>query len=104
MGTEDLSVFNSSYLCLIPKKKTRWSPGDFRPINLCNVIYKILTKIVVNRLAAILLDIIEENQGGFIQGRGISCNAIIVFEILDSILKRIREREGQIITWLLNLT
>jgi hypothetical protein len=59
---------NSSFLALIPKEKGAVSFGRFRPISLCNTSYKILTKIIANRIKKILPAIIPENQGGFIKG------------------------------------
>lgn len=83
----DINEFNFTFLCVIPKVKSVSHPKDFRRISLCNVIYKILSKLLENRLAKVLSSITEENQGSFIQGRGTVCNAVIVLELIDSILK-----------------
>ena len=48
------SNINYTYICLIPKKKKSKVPGDFRLISLCNVIFKIITKTIANRLKLIL--------------------------------------------------
>lgn len=52
------------------------------------MIYKILSKILGNRLVVVLPVIIEENQGSFIKGRETTSNAIIVLEIIDLTLKK----------------
>ena len=44
---------NDTQIVLIPKKKVQ-SLGDLRPISLCNVIYKIVAKAMVNRLKQLL--------------------------------------------------
>ena len=59
---------NSAFLALIPKEKRASSFARFRPISLCNIRYKIITKVMANRLKGILPKLIPENQGGFIKG------------------------------------
>lgn len=58
---------------------------DFRPINLCIVIYKIVSKCIVNKLRPLLQDIISPHQSAFIPGRMITDNALIAFECLHAI-------------------
>lgn len=55
--------------------------SDFRPIGLCNTIYKLVIKVITNRLRPILGKIISPFQSSFIQGRGIEDNVILVKEI-----------------------
>jgi hypothetical protein len=62
---------NSSFLALIPKEKGAQSFARFHRISLCNTGYKIITKVIANRIKKVLPRIILENQGGFIQGRQI---------------------------------
>ena len=59
---------NSAFLALIPKEKKAHSFDRFRPISLCNIGYKLITKIIANRLNYILPHLIPENQGGFVKG------------------------------------
>jgi len=49
-----LQALNATFLTLIPKENKTTSPAHFRPIALCNVIYKLLTKIIATRLKPIL--------------------------------------------------
>jgi hypothetical protein len=75
---------NSAFLALIPKEKGATSFDRFRPISLCNIGYKIITKIMANQIKNILPSIIPENQGGFIKGRNIGDNIILVQEAIHS--------------------
>jgi hypothetical protein len=79
---------NSAFLALIPKEKGALSFDRFRSISLCNIGYKIITKVIANRLKGILPAIIPENQGGFIKGRHITDNIILVQEVIHSSMHR----------------
>lgn len=78
---------NSAFLALLPKEKGANNFSRFRPISLCNIGYKIITKVTANRLKCILPKIIPENHGGFIQGRQIVDNYILVQEAIHSSLR-----------------
>eukprot|EP00253_Pinus_taeda_P031873 PITA_31873 len=69
---------NSAFLTLIPKEKGANNFNRFRPISLCNTGYKLITKVIANRLKFILPKIIPENQGGFIHGRQIVDNFLLI--------------------------
>jgi exonuclease III len=86
---------NSSFLALIPKEKGAISFNRFRPISLCNTSYKILAKVIANRLKAALPLIVPENQGGFVQGRHIADNIILVQEAIHSSV--LRKEKGMVI-------
>jgi hypothetical protein len=58
---------NSSFLSLIPKETNPSSFNLFRPISLCNVSYKIISKIIANHLKPFLLALISPNKGGFVE-------------------------------------
>ena len=75
---------NSAFLALIPKEKGANNFSRFRPISLCNTGYKLVTKIIANRLKKILPAIIPENQGGFIKGKKILDNLVLVQEAIHS--------------------
>lgn len=58
---------------------------DYRPINLCNVIYKILAEVVSNRIIKVLPNIILPNEATFVKGRSIMDNAMIGLDIIHHI-------------------
>lgn len=78
---------NKTYVCLIPKIKNPEHITHYRPISLCNTIYKTITKIIVNRIRPHLDKIISPNQCSFIPGRRVVDKAIIVQEAIRSFQK-----------------
>ncbi|GAA0173765.1 hypothetical protein LIER_27313 [Lithospermum erythrorhizon] len=56
--------------------------SDFRPISLCNIVSKIIRRVMTNRLRSILMIIISESQSAFLLGRIISDNILIAHEVL----------------------
>jgi len=61
--------FNATFISLIPKQNAPKSLDEYRPISLCNCIYKIITKIIRRRLKGILSEFISQEQFGFLEGR-----------------------------------
>lgn len=64
-------------IVLIPKLEQPTRFKELRPISLCNVAYKVITKVVVQRLRPLLNDIISPLQNSFIPGHGTKDNAIL---------------------------
>ena len=75
---------NHTFVTLIPKVKNMEYVLEFRPISLCNVLYKIFSKVLANRLKRILPNIIIEHQSAFTKSRLISDNILVAFESLHS--------------------
>ncbi|KAL2240842.1 UNVERIFIED_CONTAM: Transposon TX1 uncharacterized protein [Sesamum indicum] len=76
-----LKQVNSTLLALIPKIHTPMSVSDFRPISCCNVLYKIIAKLLVQRLRVVLDKLISPSQAAFIPGRSIGDNIMLAQEL-----------------------
>lgn len=85
---------NHSLVCLIPKVKTPQTVADLRPISLCNVLVRILSKVMSNRLKLCLNSIVSDKQSAFIEGRLLTDNAMLAFEINHYMKRRTQGKQG----------
>ncbi|XP_074297173.1 uncharacterized protein LOC141627867 [Silene latifolia] len=86
--------FNKTFIVLIPKNDCTERVGDFRPISLCNVIMKVVTKCIANRLKGIMDDLVGPFQSAFVPNRSIADNIVIAQEILHVINHMNYGKEG----------
>lgn len=77
--------WNYTHLCLIPKTPDPRTISDLRPISLCSVMYKVISKIMAKRLAPVLQEIISPTQSAFVADRLMTDNITIAHEMLHSI-------------------
>ena len=77
-----LEVLNCTHIALIPKIQGLETLGNYRPISLCNTVYKVITKIIVARLRPYLDKLISPMQTAFVSGRKGIDNIIIAQEII----------------------
>ncbi|KAH1065548.1 hypothetical protein J1N35_030535 [Gossypium stocksii] len=77
-----LPAFNSTLVALVPKKLNSSCMKDFRPISCCSVIYKCITRILIDRLTSFLPKLNVGNQSAFIHGRNISHNILLAQEMV----------------------
>ncbi|KAL8148945.1 hypothetical protein AgCh_006084 [Apium graveolens] len=87
---------NFKNVVLILKKDNASCLKDLRPIALCNVLYKILAKVLSNRMKEVFPFIISENQSAFVKNRGITDNVLVVFQILHHMSCKKRGEEGEV--------
>lgn len=79
---------NATQIILLPKKEKSLTVEDFRPISLCNVIMKLITKVLANRLGEFLPAVISPNQSAFLKSRLITDNILIAQEACHFVKNR----------------
>jgi hypothetical protein len=94
-STSILKSLNATMITLIPKENEARTSDCYRPIDLCNVVYKIISKVIANRLKPILPTLISQEQAGFVEGRKIVDNIIHAHEIIHTL--KSQRRGGMII-------
>lgn len=77
--------WGSTSLVFIPKKPQPIKMNEFRPIALCNVLYKLLAKLLANKLRPTLTEIIDPSQSAFLPKKSIQDNILVAQELAHSI-------------------
>jgi hypothetical protein len=94
-----LQEHNHTHIALIPKQYGSHTVHHFRPIRLCNIVYKIITKILANKLKFMLLKIISPLQSAFVLSRNIQDNTILTMNFCTHSNTK-KENEGScFLTW-----
>jgi hypothetical protein len=75
---------NQTDICLIPKTTNPEFINQFRPISLCNTIYKVVSKVMLERLKEYIPMIVSPYQAGFVPGRSIHENIVVAQEMIHS--------------------
>lgn len=91
-GHMDIGI-NYTYLVFIPKITNSSTAGDYCQISLCNVVYKLVSKVLANRLKKIISFIILENHSTFIPGKLIFDNVIFASESLHIMGEKQKSKE-----------
>ncbi|RVW98717.1 Transposon TX1 uncharacterized 149 kDa protein [Vitis vinifera] len=83
-----LKSINNTFLVLIPKKGGPGDLGDFRPISLLGGLYKLLAKVLANRLKKVIDKVVSHDQNAFVTGRQILDASLIANEVIDNWKKK----------------
>ena len=85
---------NRTFITLIPKVKSPTKVSEYRPISLCNIIYKLVSKVIANKLKGVLPLIISEYQSAPQSNKAIFDNILVAFETLHHMKNQKKERKG----------
>jgi hypothetical protein len=94
-STSILKVLNATMITLIPKENEAKTSDRYKPIALCNVVYKIISKVIANRLKPLLPTLVSQEQARFVEGRQIMDNIIHAHKLIHTL--KLQKREGMII-------
>ena len=89
-----LSDINNTYITMVPKVKMSNRMKDFYPISLSNVAYKLVSKVLANRLKTVLPQIISKNQSVFLFERLITDKVLIAFELMHYVDHKKSGKDG----------
>lgn len=90
-----LELANVTNITLIPKCDSPRAMQDWHPISLCNVVYKLVSKVLANRLKVDLGKCISEVQSAFVPERSILDNALIAIEVVHFMKSKVG-KEGDV--------
>ena len=88
---EDIETVNRTFISLIPKVESPESFFQFRPISLCNVIYKLVTKVLASRIKKVMNKLVNQAQSSFVPGRQATDNILVAQEVVHTM----RNKKGR---------
>lgn len=87
---------NDTNVVIIPKNTNPSSRKDLRPISLCNIVYKILSKVLANQLKPLLSKCISPEQSAFAENRSILDNAMVAIETIHHMNCKVGGKDGEV--------
>ena len=93
-------AIDATFITLIPKRENLDTFEDFRPISLCNLVYKVISKVIANRIKPLLVETLSLEQFGFLRNRQIFEVVGVTQECLHSI--KVKKLEALILKMDLN--
>lgn len=88
------SSLNDTNICLISKYVKPNNIKDLRPIFICNVVYKMVSKLLANIMKECLSKCVSEEQSNFMEGRAILDNALTTIEIIHALKRKAKGNKG----------
>lgn len=88
------SKLNHTFITLIPKKKQPSCVADYHRISFCNILYKLISKVIANRLSLILPHVIFDFQSAFVPERQITDNILVAYEIFYFLRRKTKGKHG----------
>ncbi|CAK8579612.1 unnamed protein product [Lathyrus sativus] len=80
--------FNNVVVSLIPKRNKACEIKDSRPIAVCTTFYKIISKILIDRLGSVLPSMVSHNQAAFVKGQNIHNHIMLATELLKGYTRK----------------
>ena len=78
---------NASFITMVPKRENPSTLNEYRTISLVSCVYKVISKILANRLKRVLLKVIDKYQTAILSGRGLLDSVLVVKETVDFLKK-----------------
>lgn len=81
-------------VAMISKRKQAVRVWKFRPINLCNMVYKLVSTVVANRLKLVLPHVMSYSQSAFVPRRQITDNVLVAYELVHFLRRKRKRKQG----------